>query len=469
MLSNTKNLQQFPLDIRSVAALQRADLLDRNEFEALAADEERYERDSSVMQPESGRERKLLKNLSGKLFFFFWVCLFALLPSHSQGFNYSVNQVPYNGIPTPSNTPTPVLLADNQFSSVIDIGFPFAFFDVDYTQIIIGANGIVSFDMTQAGLTCSPDTTPIPNSMQGIRNSIMLAWQPSHIDPTTTQISYYLAGEAPYRQFVVYFNSLFNGDTPNFNTESVILYESTNIIEIVIAEKTTSFDYDFGSINAVEGIQNDDGTEAFPVPGRNATNWILTDNTVRFSPQPRTPKSIYGQVNVSPGSFETYSIPPVEDAFNYVWSVPSGWTIKNNTETSITVKVGESGGIINVIAINPYGMSQSPSLVVSTTFDSILPPTQVKGKWKHCLQHSPAKFCCLIAWSSSPSAEVCSYRIYQNNKLVGEVQASDHQYSDLPKLNCKKIKYTVKAVGENGQESSPATVWIKKKTKKKKV
>ena len=36
--------QQFPLDIRSMAALQRADLSDRDEFGALAPDEERHER-----------------------------------------------------------------------------------------------------------------------------------------------------------------------------------------------------------------------------------------------------------------------------------------------------------------------------------------------------------------------------------------------------------------------------------------
>ena len=61
MISNSKlDRQQFPLDIRSMAALQRADLSDRDEFGALAPDEERHERDASVMQPESGRQRELL-------------------------------------------------------------------------------------------------------------------------------------------------------------------------------------------------------------------------------------------------------------------------------------------------------------------------------------------------------------------------------------------------------------------------
>ena len=43
-----------------MAALQRADLSDRDEFGALAPDEERHERDASVIRPESGRQRELL-------------------------------------------------------------------------------------------------------------------------------------------------------------------------------------------------------------------------------------------------------------------------------------------------------------------------------------------------------------------------------------------------------------------------
>ena len=45
-----------------MAALQRADLSNRDEFGALAPDEERHERDVSVTQPESGRQRELLVN-----------------------------------------------------------------------------------------------------------------------------------------------------------------------------------------------------------------------------------------------------------------------------------------------------------------------------------------------------------------------------------------------------------------------
>ena len=46
-----------------MAALQRADLSDRDPFGALAPDEERHERSASVVHSESGRQRGLLKTM----------------------------------------------------------------------------------------------------------------------------------------------------------------------------------------------------------------------------------------------------------------------------------------------------------------------------------------------------------------------------------------------------------------------
>ena len=62
-INSSLKSQQFPLDIQSMAALQRADLSDRDACGALAPDKERHERDGSVMQTESGRQRELLSNV----------------------------------------------------------------------------------------------------------------------------------------------------------------------------------------------------------------------------------------------------------------------------------------------------------------------------------------------------------------------------------------------------------------------
>ena len=59
---NSQEQQQLQLDARSMAASQRADLLNREESKTLAPpDEEQHKRDTSVIQPESGRQRELLQ------------------------------------------------------------------------------------------------------------------------------------------------------------------------------------------------------------------------------------------------------------------------------------------------------------------------------------------------------------------------------------------------------------------------
>ena len=69
IVSEENQDQQFPLDTRSMAPLQRVDLLDRDACGALAPDKERNERDASVMEPESGRQRELLnQDLNAPLF-----------------------------------------------------------------------------------------------------------------------------------------------------------------------------------------------------------------------------------------------------------------------------------------------------------------------------------------------------------------------------------------------------------------
>ena len=73
-----------------MAALQRADLSDRDEFGALAPDEERHERDASVMRPESGRQRELLKVVATEFssinrILIIFSALFFILPPNLSG------------------------------------------------------------------------------------------------------------------------------------------------------------------------------------------------------------------------------------------------------------------------------------------------------------------------------------------------------------------------------------------------
>ena len=71
-------------------------------------------------------------------------------------------------------------------------------------------------------------------------------------------------------------------DSAFHQTQQIILYETSNMIDINIAEKSYCSGWDSGW--AIEGIQNATGTVAYTVPGRNATQWTAVNDAWRFTP-----------------------------------------------------------------------------------------------------------------------------------------------------------------------------------------
>lgn len=198
---------------------------------------------------------------------------------------YSVSAIPYN--PYPYNGGTNVLLGiDDQYTGVINLPFCFQFFGNTYTQIVIGANGVVTFNTAYANtgsgyVLCAP----IPTTC-GVTplNSIMAPYH--DIDPSIGgSIEYSTFGTYPCREFVVswYQVPLFSGACNGMlQTHQVILHEATNIIDIYIAQKDICAGW-IGGV-AIEGIQNATGTVGYAVPGRNNTQWACTNDGQRFMP-----------------------------------------------------------------------------------------------------------------------------------------------------------------------------------------
>ncbi|MCM4154808.1 T9SS type A sorting domain-containing protein [Gramella sp. AN32] len=79
-------------------------------------------------------------------------------------------------------------------------------------------------------------------------------------------------------------------------------------------------------------------------------------------------ETISGEIDVCASSGGlTYSIPMINNASNYVWSVPTGWNITaGNGTTSIKVSAGTTDGNISVYAENSCGPSSAISLSVTT-------------------------------------------------------------------------------------------------------
>ena len=77
------------------------------------------------------------------------------------------------------------------------------------------------------------------------------------------------------------------------------------------------------------------------------------------------PSPISGPVSPCQGTNANYSVTPVSGVV-YTWIVPSGWTIISGQGTSsMTVTVGNTGGIISVIPSNSCGNGLSRSLAVN--------------------------------------------------------------------------------------------------------
>jgi hypothetical protein len=97
---------------------------------------------------------------------------------------YTVTSIPYNP-PATYYSGTAVLVGtDDMWSSVVNLPFTFNFFGNPYTQLVIGANEIVSFDLAYASSYCPWPLTSgytLPTSNYPL-NSIMCPYQ--DIDPT---------------------------------------------------------------------------------------------------------------------------------------------------------------------------------------------------------------------------------------------------------------------------------------------
>ncbi|MES2284496.1 MAG: PKD domain-containing protein [Bacteroidota bacterium] len=233
--------------------------------------------------------------------------------------SYSVSSVPYT--PFSFNTGTSVLLGiDDTWSSAITIPFCFSFFGNTYTQCVIGSNVLLSFDVANAGdYNTWPISAAVPSATPAdLTNCIMGPWHdidPSVSSSSTPIINWKVQGTAPCRSFVVSWTdiSMYSSScNSQLATSQIVLYETTNNIEIYIKDKPLCTGWNSGA--AIEGIQNSSGTQAVVVPGRNyPTQWSATNDGQRFTPTgaPQYTFTWYAPGNVAIGTTPTLSVCPI--------------------------------------------------------------------------------------------------------------------------------------------------------------
>jgi hypothetical protein len=205
-------------------------------------------------------------------------------PCSAGAFCYNISTPAYT--PDPYGAGTLVTFPDDYFASAsFPMGFQFCYGGNYYTDFTISSNGFISLNANCVGLYSTYVTTTVPNtSIPSISNAIMVTWH--DIDPSVSgQIRYATYGSAPNRRLVVSFNqvAMFSAACNSLlYTGQIVLYETTNNIAFFIQNKPICPTWNSG--NGVQGVTSPNGTAAVTTPGRNNTNWTITNDAKLYMP-----------------------------------------------------------------------------------------------------------------------------------------------------------------------------------------
>ncbi|MBB4805812.1 gliding motility-associated-like protein [Chryseobacterium defluvii] len=173
---------------------------------------------------------------------------------------------------------------DDLFAAKLDLPFRFCFFNQYFEALVVGSNGMVTFDQSQLGNINYPNVQWTNPSTSLPKNSIFGAYHDMVFSSgDQSEIYYSTVGTAPYRKFVINFYEGRIAGCTDRSSSQIVLHETTNVIEVFVDKKpapcpTRKFE------NALIGVINSDGTAGFSPATRNTGNWQASQEGWRFSP-----------------------------------------------------------------------------------------------------------------------------------------------------------------------------------------
>jgi len=200
--------------------------------------------------------------------------------------SYSVGAIPHTP-PIAYNAPggTGVSVnTDDVWSPQIALPFTFCYYGQSYTTCKIGSNGTIKFGTYAPTNQPWAFTASCPSTNLTAAGDIYGVYH--DIDPSVCgNIRWYLVGTAPCRIFVVSYDNICHFScTSLISRHMMVLYETTNVIDVYVESKATCGSWNGG--RAIIGIQNPAGTQGIAAPGRNsAPTWtVTTPEAWRFTP-----------------------------------------------------------------------------------------------------------------------------------------------------------------------------------------
>lgn len=293
---------------------------------------------------------------------------------------YAVTPITYTSFPVGNVIPTSsftvpisasanagLVNADDGMSPLIPIGFTFMFYCTAYTDLWVCTNGFLQFNngspAVSTGYVDPAQIFPDPTTPNAIVSLNM-----TDLDlGLGGSISYTTVGVSPNQIFILTFSNVpIYGDLTSPNTGQILLYETSNLIEIytgTVINNSSSSSVQ-GIQYGTQGIENSTGTLGTAIPGRNKAVWSASNSAYQFSPfSPAPPPLISGPSSVCSGLSPTYSVSPVSGATSYNWLVNSSW-IGTSTTSAYSGIVGSSA-TLSVTANYTCGASQPATIAVT--------------------------------------------------------------------------------------------------------
>ncbi|MDQ3277599.1 MAG: gliding motility-associated C-terminal domain-containing protein [Bacteroidota bacterium] len=213
------------------------------------------------------------------------------VPDIRQSDDYRVQSIPFQPYAYEGGTELTALYADDIYSSAITLPFPVCFYGSNYNLLTVGSNGVVTFDVTNAGkrnnfrLTTSFfNLTPVEIPYAGgTQNSLASTYYPKAaimgvyhdifpVNNGSRRIEWRMEGKAPKRRFIASFKDVpMYSCTSQSATHQIVIYESTGIVEVYVQDKPVCTGWNEGL--AVLGMQNFARTTAIFPAGKNTGRW----------------------------------------------------------------------------------------------------------------------------------------------------------------------------------------------------
>jgi gliding motility-associated-like protein len=301
---------------------------------------------------------------------------------------YLVTSIPYNAYPYDQGTAIPSIYIDDKYSGLIPMNFPFCFYGQTYNNIVVGSNGIVTFEAICADednaytLSVGGLPQPLPYNAPASPGGIGTTYYPRtaimgvyhDIDPSATplpsrRIEYNIIGTAPCRKFVISFLDIRMFSCTNLiATSQIVLHESTGLIEIFVLNKPICPTWPSGATGglAILGIQDDTRTKFATPPGKNCTQFTEANTGYRFTPSSGTSKFVSAQLLSMTGTVLATADTTTTSAGLLDISFPNVCPPPGATQYVVRTTFGSCPVGANMVSLDTITISRNNTLPVTT-------------------------------------------------------------------------------------------------------